>query len=372
MLLEQQAKQHTLHTKPNLALISNTKSDATLKAYQSDLSVFYYWANDQLPEKDEDGKDLVASMETIQEMFSCEQVTPELIVLWLEKQGFEYKISTIKRKISALSWMFKISKLDDKTKEPVVKESLLGLQRLHAQYIGGTLSKEQIAEIGLAPPKRNRKSMSKKPAPALKLKALLQVFDYINENEQQIGFKRAARDKCLLSLWWAGAFRRSEIANLQRRFVKLSEEGLTITMPISKTDQTGKGIAKGITYSDKYPELCPVKNYEHWLKLLNESNQGDYLFLKISHADEIADINEPLNVSTIVRTLKNHLKNAGIPDPGLFSGHSPRRGFTTDAYYAGASTRAIVKQGGWKNDKMVNDYIEEDSVFMRNATSAIL
>lgn len=358
--------------KPNLALLSNTMSSSTMRAYSTDLSSFYCWLTETAPCFDADGKPEPINIFLIETVFTNRTVTADVLCFWLEAEGFRYKISTIKRKIAALSWMYKKCGIDDLTKEPIVKESLLGLQRLHAKYIAGELSKKDIESLGVQPPDRNSNSLSKTAAPALKLTSLLRVFDYINENEIQIGKNKALRDKCLLSIWWSGAFRRSEVTALQIKFIKQVDEGLEIILPVSKTDQLGAGIKKGITYSEKYSQLCPVRNYQAWLNTLTKANSGSYLFVKIDNQDRVSEEEQHLNVSSIVRILKSYLKNAGINDPHLYSGHSPRRGFATDAYYAGASTRSIQKQGGWKSERMVNTYIEQDGLFKRNATAAVL
>jgi integrase len=70
--------------------------------------------------------------------------------------------------------------------------------------------------------------------------------------------------------------------------------------------------------------------------------------------------------------MRGHLQRAGVPNHQLFTGHSPRRGFVSDAYHAGASSRSIQKQGGWRSEAMLNTYIEEESVFDRNATKSVL
>jgi integrase len=47
------------------------------------------------------------------------------------------------------------------------------------------------------------------------------------------------RDKAILLLGFAGAFRRSEIVGLQVRDIQISDAGLIITLRRSKTDQEG-------------------------------------------------------------------------------------------------------------------------------------
>src|SRR5207302_429574 len=55
-----------------------------------------------------------------------------------------------------------------------------------------------------------------------------------------------ARDRALILLGFAGAFRRSEIAGLDLEDCSFSKDGLTITLRRSKTDQDGAGRKIGI------------------------------------------------------------------------------------------------------------------------------
>jgi hypothetical protein len=53
------------------------------------------------------------------------------------------------------------------------------------------------------------------------------------------------RDKALLLIGFAGAFRRSEIVGLQVRDVQIGDAGLIVTLWRSKTDQEGVSFTRG-------------------------------------------------------------------------------------------------------------------------------
>ncbi len=53
------------------------------------------------------------------------------------------------------------------------------------------------------------------------------------------------RDRPLLLIGFAGAFRRSELAGLQREDIEMTPDGLRVTLRRSKTDQTGQGRGGG-------------------------------------------------------------------------------------------------------------------------------
>ena len=74
---------------------------------------------------------------------------------------------------------------------------------------------------------------------------------------------QGTRDRALLLLGFAGAFRRSELVALDvADLVEETEDGFKITIRRSKTDQGGHGvtitIARGVT-------TCPVKAVKAWL-----------------------------------------------------------------------------------------------------------
>jgi integrase len=74
------------------------------------------------------------------------------------------------------------------------------------------------------------------------------------------------RDKAILLVGFAGAFRRSEIVGLQVRDVQSSDAGLIITLRRSKTDQEGASFTKGIPIGTS-DATCPKCALEAWLQL---------------------------------------------------------------------------------------------------------
>jgi integrase len=78
------------------------------------------------------------------------------------------------------------------------------------------------------------------------------------------------RDRALLLLGFAGAFRRSELVALDVADLEETEDGFKIIIRRSKTDQEGQGetiaIARGVT-------TCPVKAVKAWLQAA-DINEG--------------------------------------------------------------------------------------------------
>lgn len=77
------------------------------------------------------------------------------------------------------------------------------------------------------------------------------------------GTLKPARDRALLLVGFCGAFRRSELAGLAVDHIVWEPEGMIITLPRSKTDQTGEGKIKALPYGDG--PLCPVSALRQWL-----------------------------------------------------------------------------------------------------------
>jgi integrase len=73
-----------------------------------------------------------------------------------------------------------------------------------------------------------------------------------------------SRDRALILLGFAGAFRRSELVGLDVDDCAFGKDGLTVTLRRSKTDQEGAGRKVGIPYGSN-PETCPVRTMQAWI-----------------------------------------------------------------------------------------------------------
>src|SRR6266849_4118980 len=72
------------------------------------------------------------------------------------------------------------------------------------------------------------------------------------------------RDRALLLVGFAGAFRRSELASLDVADVTFGGDGLIVQLRRSKTDQEGKGRKVGLPFGSN-PLTCPVRSLRAWL-----------------------------------------------------------------------------------------------------------
>lgn len=73
------------------------------------------------------------------------------------------------------------------------------------------------------------------------------------------------RDRALVLVGFAGAFRRSELASIYMSDLVFSADfGLVIHLRHSKTDQKGEGREVAIPFGE-HPETCPVRVLREWL-----------------------------------------------------------------------------------------------------------
>jgi integrase len=76
---------------------------------------------------------------------------------------------------------------------------------------------------------------------------------------------KAVRDRSLLLLGFAGAFRRSELVSLKVEDLTEHESGIDVLLRRSKTDQNGEGRTVFIPYAKG--ERCPIKALKAWQEL---------------------------------------------------------------------------------------------------------
>src|ERR1700753_4233759 len=200
---------------PDLATAVNyakaEKSPATRKAYATDFRLFKAWC---------DGKGaqaLPAAAETVAAFLAAEA-----------KAGV--RPSTLGRRVAAIRYAHKLASLSAPTDAEGVKATLRGIRR----------------SVGSA---RVRKA----PALAERVRAMIAA------SPDTLAGKR---NRALILLGFAGAFRRSELVALDVADIEETPAGLRVTIRQSKTDQDGEGatiaIARGTI-------ACPVRALREWL-----------------------------------------------------------------------------------------------------------
>jgi integrase len=173
------------------------------------------------------------------------------------------------------------------------------------------------------------------------------------------------RDRALVLLGFAGAFRRSELVAMELEDCTFGTDGLTIMLRRSKIDQEGTGRKVGIPFGSN-PETCPVRNLQSWIEAAGITSGP--LFRSITrHSKVQARKLAGIDVARVVRKLA---KRAGL-DPANYAGHSLRAGHATSAAIAGASERSIMNQTGHRSVQMVRRYIRDGSLFRENSAGKL-
>ena len=145
------------------------------------------------------------------------------------------------------------------------------------------------------------------------------------------------RNRALLALGYAGAFRRSELVALEVSDVERVEgRGLRVTVRRSKTDQVGEGATKAIPFGAG--EACPVAALSAWLDAAGIV-EGP-LFRSITRWGQVSS--EGLTGRTVAQLVKDAAETIGR-DPSRVSGHSLRAGFVTHALAPGVSPADVVQ-----------------------------
>jgi len=164
---------------------------------------------------------------------------------------------------------------------------------------------------------------------------------------------RAARDKALILIGFAGAFRRSELVGLQYEDMTQYDSGVELLLHRSKTDQEGAGRIVFIPYARG--SRCPVKVLKNWLALA--AIDSGPLFRPINRHDQVVGSKAltPQSVALIVKAAVRMM--AGDDAAQKVAGHSLRAGYCTEAATVGLQPYQIREQTGHRSDVTLARYI---------------
>jgi integrase len=171
------------------------------------------------------------------------------------------------------------------------------------------------------------------------------------------------RDRALLLLGFAGAFRRGELVALDLADLHFSAVGLIVTLRRGKADQEARGRRIGIPFGAS-AATCPVRAVQAWIGAAGLTEGA--LFRPLDRFQRV----QPTRLSSkaVALVVKRRAKAVGL-DPTRYAGHSLRAGLATSAAAAGAAERVIMAQTGHRSADMVRRYIREGSLFRENAAS---
>lgn len=172
------------------------------------------------------------------------------------------------------------------------------------------------------------------------------------------------RDRALILVGFAGAFRRSEVAGLSIENIEHTAEGLKVLLTKSKTDQEGQGRYVGIKRGSN-PATCPVRALEAWT--VAASITSGPIFRRV---DRHGNIKEAITPQTVALVVKRAATAVGL-DPAKYSGHSLRAGFVTQGALNGASEANIMRQTGHTSHATVRGYVRIANIFKDNVSGIL-
>jgi integrase len=191
-----------------------SKSAATIKAYASG------W------------RDFLAFCE--ERGLSALPATEQTVALYLSDMADRgAKAATVARRLVVIAQAHKAADLPSPTTSSLVRRVHAGIRRT----------------IGTA-------QTGKAPALVADIRAML---------EKLPGTRVGLRDRAVLLLGFAGAFRRAELVSIDIADLEFSSAGLIVTLRKSKTDQEGASRRIGIPFGST-EKTCPVRAVQGWLE----------------------------------------------------------------------------------------------------------
>jgi site-specific recombinase XerD len=171
------------------------------------------------------------------------------------------------------------------------------------------------------------------------------------------------RDRALILIGFAGAFRRSELVGLTVEDITRQPEGILVRLGKTKTDQEGRGASVPIPSGSR---LRPVLALDEWLAASGITSGA--VFRQVRKGGRIDAALTPQSVALIVKKWARAAKL----DPDSFAGHSLRAGFVTSALESGADVFAAADQGRWRKLETVREYDRRAKAFKNHAGRGFL
>jgi integrase len=177
---------------------------------------------------------------------------------------------------------------------------------------------------------------------------------------------KGLRDRALLLVGFAGAFRRSELVALDVEQLTKKPEGLSILIASSKTDQEGQGQIVAIPRVKASP-YCPVQAVTDWLVAAGITTGA--VFKRMQRGDVVGGAR--LTGQSVALVIKALALKVGL-DPARYAGHSLRSGFLTSAARNRASIFKMADQSRHKSLDVLRDYVWNEERFEDHAAEGLL
>ncbi len=290
---------------------SSATAAATRKGYQSDWTCFGTW--------------------TAAHGLDSLHARPETVGAYLAAKADSLRVSTLERRLAAIATAHRLASHQLDTRHPAIREVMRGIRRAH----GSAQRQAAAATVDV-------------------VKAMVATCD-----DALLGL----RDRALLLLGFAGAFRQSELVALQVADVAEEESGLRVTVRRSKGDQEGAGQLVGIARTGS--ATCPVAALAAWREAAAIADGP--LFRSV---DRHGRIGASLSEKAVALVVKRRAELAGL-DPAPFSGHSLRARLATTAAAHGLEERDIQRQTRRRSTVVLRRYIRAGELFRANVSGRV-
>jgi site-specific recombinase XerD len=230
------------------------------------------------------------------------------IAAHIDALSLTHKAASIRRRINALSTIYRLGRLEDTTKDPDVT---LAMKRMHR--------------------KLGRAQRQAKPLTKLYLDKMIEAQD---------DSPRGLRNKILLLMGYETMRRRAELVGFEFEDVTCLLNGKpALRLKFSKADQYGEG--RLIEISAELNELI-----KDWQALVGEEGK---ILRSIDRYGNIGKKLEPSAISYILRQIQTNITQPSNKKPRQWTGHSFRVGAAVDLVESGYSIEQVMRKGDWKS-----------------------
>ena len=319
------------------ALARRAKADNTRRAYRAGVRAWCAWCDHHgLPP-------LPARPDDVAAFLAAQRYVPD------DSDAKPLATNTLKLRLAAIAHLHYLAGLPSPTTTAVVTETWAGLHR------------EAVA-AGSGP----------RPKLAARIALLREILAAIPDDLPGL------RDRALLLVGFAGAFRRSELARIAVEHLEECEHGLRITLPLSKGDRARQGVLVGIPYGTS--SLCPVRALARWRAAAAIDSGPVFRRIWVPPRPRQAPSGwvptyavgwQAIDPRTVARIIQARGAAAGL-DPTRFGGHSLKRGAMNTAKDLHVHPARLKQLGRHKSYAPLAAYIEEGDLFADNALGGVL
>jgi site-specific recombinase XerD len=230
------------------------------------------------------------------------------IAAHIDALSLTHKAASIRRRINALSTIYRLGRLEDTTKDPDVT---LAMKRMHR--------------------KLGRAQKQAKPLTKIYLDKMIEAQD---------DSPRGLRNRILLLMGYETMRRRAELVGFEFEDLTCLLNGKpALRLKFSKADQYGEGRLIGI--SKELEELIAT-----WRDIVGQDGK---ILRSVDRHGNIGEKLEPSAISYILRQVQANITLPGNRKPRQWTGHSFRVGAAVDLVERGYTIEQVMRKGDWKS-----------------------